>query len=132
MCFWRAQLLETRGRLQFENACLSEESNQFRSTHSHEEDNTNTLDDEGALSYVYVLSLSLSIYIYINKYTHILPPLKETPLIIPPFGGFICYYQFRRRHDFPPHKNPPSEANIVTINLDGGTINLDGGNEVIL
>ena len=29
-------------------------------------------------------------------------------------------------------KYPPSEANIVTINLDGGTINFDGGNEVIL
>ena len=59
-------------------------------------------------------------------------PLKlETPLIRnPPLGEKEYWYcQFRRRHDYPPHKKlpPPSEANIVTINLDGGTINLDGG-----
>ena len=59
--------------------------------------------------------------------------MKTPPNKKPPLGEGICfYYQLRRRHDFPPHKTPPSEANIVTLNLDVGTINLDGGNEVIL
>ena len=69
------------------------------------------------------------IYIYIN-----LPHFIRTPLIRnPPLGKYMfVYYQFRRRHDFPPHEiPPPSEANIVTVNLDGGTINLDGSNDVI-
>ena len=29
-------------------------------------------------------------------------------------------------------RKPPLGANIVTINLDDGTVNLDGGNEVVL
>ena len=54
--------------------------------------------------YIYIYTcvyLSLSIYIYI-----ISPPNKKPPLIRnPPLGGTnICYYQFRRRHDYPPHK----------------------------
>ena len=28
-------------------------------------------------------------------------------------------------------RKPPSEANIVTITLDGGTMNFDGGNKVV-
>ena len=38
------------------------------------------------------------------------PPLNKKPPLIrnPPLGGNkYCYYQFRRRHDYPPHKNPP-------------------------
>ena len=49
--------------------------------------------------------LSLSLYIYIYIYIYIISPL----MINPPnnkknLGGKnICYYQFRRRHDYPPH-----------------------------
>ena len=33
------------------------------------------------------------------------PPLIiNPPLIKKPFGGISFYYQFRRRHDYPPHK----------------------------
>ena len=72
--------------------------------------------------------------------------LNNKPALIKakPFGGTtIAYCQFRRRHDYPPHKNkekrslvrstpliidPPNkttpwgEHKFVTINLDGGTI----------
>ena len=43
------------------------------------------------------LSLSLYIYIYIPW---IIPPNKQSNL----GGTSCCYYQLRRRHDFPPHK----------------------------
>ena len=43
-----------------------------------------------------------------NKQPIISPPYKKSPLIRnPPLGGFLFYYQFRPRHDFPPHKIPP-------------------------
>ena len=56
--------------------------------------------------YIYI---HVCVYIYIYIYAciciyHLLP------LIIPPLiktnlgGNNICYYQFRRRHDYPPHK----------------------------
>ena len=49
--------------------------------------------------YVYV-------YIYIYIYIYNLPPLIITPLIKKQTlgGDKYCYYQFRRRHDYPPHK----------------------------
>ena len=72
--------------------------------------------------------ISYHIILYYN-----LPPFINPPNKQPTLGrGFLSYYKFRRRHDFPPHKIPPLEANIATINLNGGTINLDGGNKVIL
>ena len=36
------------------------------------------------------------------------PLIRNPPNKKPPLGrGFCAYYQFRRRHDFPPHKIPP-------------------------
>ena len=45
------------------------------------------------------------IYIYICIYI-IYPPLNNKPLLIKNnlWGIFVVYYQFRRRHDYPPHK----------------------------
>ena len=47
-----------------------------------------------------------TMYMYIYIYIYNLLPLIRNPLIRnPPLGGTnICYYQFRRRHDYPPHK----------------------------
>ena len=55
--------------------------------------------------YIYIyIYISLSIYIYIYIYI-ISPPLMITPLIKQkPLGDFVFDYQFRRRHDYPPHK----------------------------
>ena len=63
--------------------------------------------------------------------SYTLPPLiRNPPNKNPPLGGETCCdYQFTRRHHYPPHKKPPSEANMVTIDLDGGTINSDGGGD---
>ena len=33
-----------------------------------------------------------------------LPPLIITPLINKNIWVYLFYYQFRRRHDYPPHK----------------------------
>ena len=64
-----------------------------------------------------------------------LPPLIRSPPLIrnPPLGGKnIVTINLDGGTITPLIRNPPSEANIVTINLDRGTINLDGGNEVTL
>ena len=58
------------------------------------------------------------------------PPLdKKYPLIRnPPLGGTnIVTIDLGGGTITPLIRTPPSEANIVTINLDGVTINLDGG-----
>ena len=48
------------------------------------------------------LSLSLSLYAHIYNLPPLIitPPDKKTTL----WGNFYVYYQFRRRHDYPPHK----------------------------
>ena len=58
----------------------------------------------------------------------IYPPHKKAPLIrnLPLEGTNICYYQFRRRHDYPPHKQrflvkPPPNGGFV---LDRRSIDL--------
>ena len=60
--------------------------------------------------YIYIYNyiyIHICVYIYIYIYVYNLPPLNKKPSLIrnPPLGGTnICYYQFRRRHDYPPHK----------------------------
>ena len=44
--------------------------------------------------YIYIHTYLMYIYIYIYIYTH-----NPPPLIIKPTNS--CYYQFRRRHDYP-------------------------------
>ena len=56
--------------------------------------------------YIYIY-IYINVYIYIYIYIYITSPLNKKPPLIrnPPLGGTnICYYQFRRRHDYPPHK----------------------------
>ena len=60
--------------------------------------------------YIYIhISIHIHIYIYIYIYTHIYILCNLPPLIINPPNknktlGVFVYYQFRRRHDYPPHK----------------------------
>ena len=49
----------------------------------------------------------ITLYVYIYIYIYIISPLtNKTHLIKKKNLGeqHICYYQFRRRHDYPPHK----------------------------
>ena len=67
-------------------------------------------------------------YIYIYIYNLPPPLIRHAPNKKPPLGGTnIVTINLDGGTITPLIRNPPSEANIVTINLDGGTINLDGG-----
>ena len=61
--------------------------------------------------YIYIyIYIYLYIYLLIYIYIYIISPslIRNPPNKKPPLRGEqYFYYQFRRRHDFPPHKKPP-------------------------